>query len=270
MLAWVAAGGFLAANVYAATTIFKAAEVQLAPEPVHPVQVAYTEPVPAPEREPELVTRNTLILSDVQHTLDPDVRARFADKVQPLLTRTGGGPGLSTPEPKFAELTQPALFGAHDGHVEHTAANSAHLHHAGATHDDAEPVEKQALSPCVADLREFAARTRIYFNSASAKVDARGMIAARMVADMARNCPEAQITVLGFTDPKGDELVNLALSWQRARNVADLVKNLGGPDQFTALSHMEDHPEHCDHYDVVDRRVEFEITQVPTTLARSN
>lgn len=115
--------------------------------------------------------------------------------------------------------------------------------------------------PCVAELQTIAARTTIYFDTNSAALDLRSREAAYFVAAQIAACPQASITILGFTDPIGDPEANLALSWRRANNVRKAIAEAGfDTAQVAAQSHMQDHPENCVHFDVVDRRVEFVVS----------
>lgn len=132
------------------------------------------------------------------------------------------------------------------------------------------PADDPTLSACVAELRTIANRTRIYFDSGSTKVSPRDQAAVYQMGALAQRCPEAQIVIDGFTDPKGDPNENLLLSWKRANNVLGVIREAGfNTMQFTTHSHMDNHPAHCTHYDVVDRRVEFVVTQNPK-MAKSD
>lgn len=129
----------------------------------------------------------------------------------------------------------------------------------------AKPAKKSVKAPaCVKVLKTLAARTRIYFDSASATLDARGWEATKALATLAQTCDSARITITGFSDPSGNSAANLTLSWQRSKGVLNAISQMGfDASQFTAVSHMEDHPEHCVHFDAVDRRVEFKVSHVP-------
>jgi len=116
---------------------------------------------------------------------------------------------------------------------------------------------------CVEELRLMASRIQIYFNSGSAAVDARGASAARLIAAKAQSCTEAQIGIIGFTDPGGSIEINQKLSWQRANAVFRSIQNAGFmTERIEVSSHMEDHPEECLHYEGIDRRVVFDVREV--------
>lgn len=145
----------------------------------------------------------------------------------------------------------------------------------GAAHGDhgmmmAMPAADPNASACVAELQTIAGRTRVYFGTSASAVPLDAKPAIYQMAALAQRCPEAQIVIDGFTDPKGDPNENLLLSWKRANNVLAVMKQAGfDTSQFTTHSHMDEHPEYCIHYDVVDRRVEFVVTQNPA-MAKSD
>lgn len=131
------------------------------------------------------------------------------------------------------------------------------------TQTPAKKKKKVVLSACVKQLKRLAGRARVLFSPSSAQVDLKSQEIVALMARYLNNCPEAQVRIVGYTDPAGDPDQNLKLSWKRAYNVADILY-VGGvnPDQVTATSHMENHPDHCEHFELVDRRVEFLISQV--------
>ncbi len=131
--------------------------------------------------------------------------------------------------------------------------------------------QKPASVPCVAELQLIANRTHIYFDTSSSRVDLRGKSAVRMFAAKAQSCPEAKIGIIGFTDPGGDEDVNLKISWQRANSVFRSIEEAGfSMSTFHVSSHMEDHPHECVHYEGVDRRVVFDVRQRKNKNVASN
>lgn len=146
-----------------------------------------------------------------------------------------------------------------------TAADASHLSEAAddhADHDHAPETDLATLAPCVAELSMVAGRARIYFGANGTSLDSGARETALLLAKLAKDCPEAEITVVGFADPRGDEEANIRVSWQRARNVINLIGANGySVDSFVAKSHQEVHGPECTHFDIVDRRVEFEIAQ---------
>ncbi|MGH1367947.1 MAG: OmpA family protein [Maritimibacter sp.] len=150
------------------------------------------------------------------------------------------------------------------GHGPHGAADESEHgdHEDHAMMDMATPDPN--LSSCVAELKTIASRTRVYFGTSTAAVPADAKSAIYQMAALAQRCPEANIVIDGFTDPKGDVNENLLLSWKRANNVLATIRDAGfATGQFSTHSHMDNHPDYCLHYDVVDRRVEFVVTQNP-------
>lgn len=117
---------------------------------------------------------------------------------------------------------------------------------------------------CVRDLANVASRTRLYFGAGQTGLSFEARAQALIVARLAKDCPQASISVVGFTDPSGDPDVNLQISWDRANSVLSMLRANGHPiDRFSAHSHNAVHGPDCKHYDVVDRRVEFEIFETP-------
>ena len=120
--------------------------------------------------------------------------------------------------------------------------------------------EKPSEIACVAELQLMASRAHVYFDSGSAKLDNRGRSAARLITAKAQSCPDAQLKIVGFTDPGGSVELNKKLSWQRANSVYKTLKETGFDLSGVVVeSHMENHPEWCGHYEGIDRRVIFEV-----------
>lgn len=115
---------------------------------------------------------------------------------------------------------------------------------------------------CVAELQLIASRAHIYFDAGSSRLDKRGISSARMIAAKAQSCPEAHIAILGFTDPGGSKEINRKISWNRANSVFHSIKEAGfSIESLEVDSHMEDHPGSCVHYEGVDRRVVFAVSE---------
>lgn len=153
--------------------------------------------------------------------------------------------------------------GAHDGHSAHhghSHEHGAHDHpHEAAAHPAAD------VPACVADLQLIAERARITFSAGSTLVTSEGRDRALVMAALAEACPQAHVTILGFTDPSGTEELNLRISTERAENVLNLIRANGyALDRIVARSHVLDHINGatCPHFDVVDRRVEFIVTPI--------
>lgn len=121
---------------------------------------------------------------------------------------------------------------------------------------------KPAQTACVAELQLIAARTQIYFDTGSSSLDNRAVSAARLIAAKVQSCPEAQVSILGFTDPIGSKELNLKISWKRANSVFRTIEDAGfSMSNIEVSSHMEDHPDECLHYEGVDRRVIFSVRE---------
>ncbi|WP_425098038.1 OmpA family protein [Tropicibacter sp. S64] len=127
------------------------------------------------------------------------------------------------------------------------------------------------LSACAALVTTLAARTRVYFSYGSAEVAPGAKEAVEVLAAAVRLCPDVHVTVLGFADPAGDAVANRALSLARAKAVQTVMAHVGfSGTRLHARSHLDGHPESCLHFDVVDRRVEFEVSLHGETLALAN
>ena len=135
----------------------------------------------------------------------------------------------------------------------------------------AAPVPTPKAAECVDVLKAVAERTPVYFGPASAELDQRGLEASFALASMARTCPEAQVTIVGYSDPSGDPAVNLALSWKRSNAVMDAIRSAGfDVTRFQTTSHLQDNPGPHRLYDVVDRRVEFTVRHVEPAQIRQH
>ncbi len=80
---------------------------------------------------------------------------------------------------------------------------------------------------CVADLREFAGQQTILFASGSAELDGSEIPTLRKIGRMAEACDGAVVHVTGHSDSSGSDVINLALSWQRADNTIATLAALG-------------------------------------------
>lgn len=117
-------------------------------------------------------------------------------------------------------------------------------------------------SACAQDLALLSQRVQVYFGPGSTKLSAGARDNALMVARLAADCPSVRINVLGFTDPVGDEEVNIRVSQARAKSVVDMIAEYGfDTSRFNAISHTKNHGPECKHFDVVDRRVAFQVIE---------
>jgi len=126
-------------------------------------------------------------------------------------------------------------------------------------------VEAPILRTCVDDLRTFTKGRTIFFNIGSAEVDPGKLPQLKLLAEMAEQCDEATIRVTGHSDSSGSDLVNLALSWDRADNTIAAIEAFGfSTEAFEPLGFGARAPtaEGDDADDELNRRVEFQVLQV--------
>ncbi len=127
------------------------------------------------------------------------------------------------------------------------------------------PVIEAATEPastCVDDLRDFAASRTILFNIGSAEVDPGKLPQLRLLGEKAAACDDAVIRVTGHSDSSGSDLINLALSWERADNTIAALESFGLPAQsFEPLGFGARSPvaQGDDADDELNRRVEFQV-----------
>ncbi len=120
----------------------------------------------------------------------------------------------------------------------------------------------EPASTCVDDLREFAASRTILFNIGSAEVDPGKLPQLRLLGEKAAACDDAVIRVTGHSDSSGSDLINLALSWERADNTIAALESFGLPTQsFEPLGFGARSPvaQGDDADDEQNRRVEFQV-----------
>lgn len=273
LIGFVGLGGFDRAQggqpvqVAAATSASPLRPVARTVRPAQIVPLPETAPENAPEtaeasgvdidRTEELVTRGASDGIDVAVPTEPapvitapTLRPPHGSRVDAVLT------SAVAPVPALVPALVPAQTADQDSGQTQPRVQTPVLASSGTDH---------ALStqPCVAELQQLAGRARIYFDEGSSAIPSQGRLMAVGFAQKLRACPSARVTILGFTDPSGNPTANLALSWQRARTVLDMLTAQGVPAiQITAKSHLEGHGDNCEHFDVVDRRVEFEVTEV--------
>lgn len=272
------AAGWLAAGMGAAGAVYVMLEQSVRPAPAPPVipaQTAYVAPS-APQVAPVAYVpdHNPPPVVALARATPQILTAPIAPSVQDVVSRTDTGPLAQPPKPEPAR--QPVLdlgpkaIAEHEAKMLHDGLATAAVHDHSARRVDA-PSPAVDLPKCVQEVRQLAARTRIYFGPNSAEVVGSAQAAIFVLAAAAQACPEARLSVVGFTDPLGDPGRNLKLSWERAQNVVQNIKRAGFSTQrIAATSHMEEHSETCVHYDVVDRRVEFEVLHEPVLMSRAS
>lgn len=86
-------------------------------------------------------------------------------------------------------------------------------------------------------------KTPIYFESGEAQISERSRSLIERLAETAKLCPEAHITIAGHTDDQGDGQNNLKLSEQRARAVASELSQEGiEPGRIKAVGYGANRP----------------------------
>ncbi len=179
--------------------------------------------------------------------------AASAKKVAALSMPTGGSPALVRP------VARP---GQQEKKQERPAFSAKHYHNLR-YHMSGHKKKKSKIA-CVAELQLIASYTQVYFDNGSSLLDDRGASAARQVAAKMQSCPEAKVSIIGFTDPGGTKDVNQRISWSRANSVFRSIKEAGfAMGNIEVSSHMEDHPDYCVHFEGIDRRVVFDVRELP-------
>lgn len=130
-------------------------------------------------------------------------------------------------------------------------------------------VSADVLPPCVASLRSVADHSGITFAYGSAWLDGSSIDTAVGLARLTAGCPQAHITILGFTDPFGTAQTDQDLPTRRAQSVLTVLRAKGfDTRKFTARGYDEAHllNEACPQCIGVERGVEFVVTadgQIP-------
>ena len=129
------------------------------------------------------------------------------------------------------------------------------------------PPEPAPVS-CVTQLRSFAQGQIIRFGIGRADLDDSDLPALRRLGRMAEDCPGAIVQVKGHTDSVGSDVVNLALSWERADNTIATLAALGietqnfEPIGFGARSPLTQGDSSDEE---LNRRVEFQVHRTEET-----
>lgn len=126
---------------------------------------------------------------------------------------------------------------------------------------------------CENDLRSLAQSTRIYFPAGGLSADESGLIKARLIAQVAGDCPGVTVQVEGHSDPSGLSSNNKILSEKRAQAIIGLLAS-GGVDtsNFLAVGYGDEKPSYVNGPKgsaFYDRRVEFSIVRNVQTTTRS-
>jgi outer membrane protein OmpA-like peptidoglycan-associated protein len=122
-----------------------------------------------------------------------------------------------------------------------------------------------AQETCGDDLRALAAGTRVYFPSGGLSGSDAGLVAARLIGQVASACPGYTVQVEGHSDASGDPRINQRLSEERARSVVSRLGSSGiDTSRFVAVGFGDTRPSSVtgpqdDAY--YDRRVEFSVIE---------
>ena len=84
-------------------------------------------------------------------------------------------------------------------------------------------VQKRQLAgtdPCIANLTKLVPNARIPFENAAIQPTSTELEIARGIAVVASSYPMVMVAVEGHTDPSGNEVDNLLISWQRAEEIS--------------------------------------------------
>lgn len=124
---------------------------------------------------------------------------------------------------------------------------------------------------CGEDLKALAGQTKIYFPAGGLTAEEAGLIQARVIGQIAANCPDYTLAVKGHSDPSGNAEVNLALSKQRAEAVIARLASAGiDTRSFMAVGAGDQEPSNIEgpkgsaYY---DRRVDFEVIKNSRTAS---
>ncbi|MEM1373540.1 MAG: OmpA family protein [Pseudomonadota bacterium] len=77
---------------------------------------------------------------------------------------------------------------------------------------------------CLADIGRLTDAKKLTFEPGSADLDADSLETITAIADVMKGCPEFEIVIEGHTDSQGREVMNLALSQERAEAVVEALR----------------------------------------------
>jgi len=130
-------------------------------------------------------------------------------------------------------------------------------------------VNQEALTAnsfCGEDLKALASAAKIYFPAGSLTPGGPGLIKARLIGQILRECPGYAVNVEGHSDPSGNSQINLELSAKRAEAVIGRLSAAGiNTSRFVAVGMGDQRPSNVSgpkgsaYY---DRRVEFSVVEL--------
>ncbi len=119
---------------------------------------------------------------------------------------------------------------------------------------------------CVGTLSKLAERSVVYFQRGGVSLSRDQATLLSAFIEMAADCPQSRIEIMGHTDNVGAEATNLSLSWQRAEIVAtQFTKNGVDRDRLRVIGFGGKRPlldNGTSSSQAVNRRVDFAISQV--------
>lgn len=122
--------------------------------------------------------------------------------------------------------------------------------------------ELAEIDRCFEDVRDYASGQKILFATGSSELQGVELSSLLKIGRMVEECPTATAQVTGHSDSSGPDLINLALSWERADNTVAALAALGvdttkfEPVGFGARS---PYAQGDSSEEVYNRRVEFHI-----------
>ena len=169
---------------------------------------------------------------------------------------------MAEPEPQEEVVTRAEPIALLD-----TAGNSA-------VEDAPQPrasfaVNQEALTAntfCGEDLKALARAAQIYFPAGSLTPGGPGLIKARLIGQILRECPGYAVNVEGHSDPSGNSQINLELSAKRAEAVIARLSAAGiNTSRFVAVGMGDQRPSNVtgpESSAYYDRRVEFSVVEL--------
>lgn len=135
--------------------------------------------------------------------------------------------------------------------------------------ESAAPLEMLVTADCVTRLQETVAPLRLSFAQGSTTVSTDQVEILSRLGTQISECTEAYVMVAGHADGDGPDETNMALSWARADDALNTLVSFGvDPGAVEAIGYGATTPlaQGSDEEDPADRRVEFHVFQVRTSL----
>lgn len=132
-----------------------------------------------------------------------------------------------------------------------------------------DPVDQVATFDCVAKLRQDLALIRLGFDKGNTTVTADHLPLLTQLSARIIDCENAYVMVAGHADGLGSDEGNMARSWARADHTLNQLVAFGvDPSVVEAVGYGATTPlsQGSDEEDPADRRVEFHVFRVRSTL----